>query len=118
MTDVVAFVASAIFLLVAMTSLVIQFVSLHRIRKQTGADSPARRLAAKGLRRTSASRVAAALIYLMLAIGSLYFPEDMGISAVVVFTLVQFIWWTNAILDVRLRRTLADPQSRRGRHRA
>lgn len=104
------------FLVVSTASLLLQAVSLRTVTRLPALDAR-ERLAARGLRRTGIGRVAAAMAYVVLGTWALAVPgTDLATATVTVFIAVQLMFQANAVLDVRLRRQLANPQLR-GRHR-
>lgn len=103
-------VAGWVFLGVSLASCTLQCTALVDM---LCAGAPRRDPVARGLLRTVVSRVVAALAYIVLASLSLAFPSATAALAVVTFTAVQFLWITNAALDVQLRRQIAH----RPRHR-
>lgn len=107
---------SLTFLAVSIVSLLIQGFSLYRLLNQRPTLTQTQRMSAKGLRRTSISRVVAAVAYVGAATDSVIYPERTALSSLVVFTAVQVMWQLNALADVRLRHWLANP-SRGGKHR-
>lgn len=107
---------SLTFLAVSIISLMIQGLSLYRLLHQEPITTQTQRMSAKGLRRTSISRVVAAVAYVVAATDSLFHPERTAASSLLVFTVVQIMWQLNAVADVRLRHWLANPH-RGGRHR-
>lgn len=99
---------SVLFLGVSGLTLTWQSVALRRLTRVALPTLPASaaRIAHRGLIRTSACRVLAAAIYVVLAaitIGTGSLPS----LTLLVFSVVQVIWMTNAALDIRLRKRLA-----------
>lgn len=109
-------ILSVIFLIVSLISLLVQGLSLWRLLSQQAVMSTVGRKAAKGLKRTSMSRVVAAMAYVIAAIYSLVGPELTALLSLITFSAVQVMWQANAIADVRLRRRLSNP-AHVGRHR-
>jgi hypothetical protein len=97
-------------LLVSWSSLTLQAGALFHLLQQR-AHYAAEQIAGRGYIRTAACRVAAACIYVTVALMQLAgvrIPGSGGVTpeALVVFTGVQFLWLTNAALDIKARRQL------------
>jgi hypothetical protein len=107
-------------LLVSWSSLLLQAAALvHLVRQRAG--YAAEQLAGGGYVRTAACRVAAAAVYVTVAVldaAGVQVPGAGGVSAeaLVVLTAVQLLWLSNSALDIRLRRRLKreEPQDRGG----
>lgn len=99
-----------LFLAVSSINATGQLVQLHRLRawgaKAAGRDHDVHR----GLVRTTACRVAAALIYIGFGITALLVRDPVRVAALslIVFTFVQLVWQANSVADLRLRRKLAE----------
>lgn len=97
-------------LLVSCSSLILQAAAMiHLIRQH--ATYPAERAAGRGYVRTAACRVAAAVLYVLVAAldkAGVQVPGSGGVSAeaLVVLTGVQMLWLANSAMDIRLRRKL------------
>jgi hypothetical protein len=97
-------------LLVSWTSLLLQGAALiHLVRQR--ASYAAEQLAGNGYVRTAACRVAAACIYVTVALLDachVQVPGSGGVTAeaLVVLSAVQFIWLVNSALDIKVRRQL------------
>ena len=95
-------------LLVSWTSLILQGIAavlLWRQRNDPG------RLAGHGYLRTAACRVLAAAIYVTVALLQVLGVQvpgagDLSPEALVVFTVVQILWFLNSAMDIRVRRQL------------
>lgn len=99
-------------LLVSWTSLILQAAAMVHLWWQR-ATYAAERLAGRGYVRTAACRVLAACIYsavALLAVLGVRIPGGgtLGPESLVVLTVVQAIWLSNTLLDIRLRRKLRD----------
>lgn len=97
-------------LLVSWTSLLLQGAALAHLMRQRAACR-AERLAGGGYVRTAASRVAAACVYVAVAVlqaTGTHIPGSGGVTpeALVVLSAVQLLWIVNSALDVRVRRRL------------
>lgn len=100
-------------LLVSWSSLIIQsaaLVSQFRMSARTRAE----RIVRRGHIRSSASRVLATSGYataaLLQVLGiSIPGAGTLGPEALVIFTAVQLLWWTNSALDLRDRSLLKSP---------
>lgn len=97
-------------LLVSWTSLVLQSAAFLHLRRQR-ASYAAEGLAGRGYVRTAACRVAAAAVYVTVAVldaSRVQVPGGGGVSAeaLVVLTAVQLLWLANSAADIRLRRRL------------
>lgn len=101
-------------LLVSWTSLVLQSAALVHLLRQRGTYQ-AERIAGRGYVRTAACRVAAACIYVTVALvqatGNTTARAGLTSEALIVLTVVQGIWLLNAGLDIRLRRKLRNGTS-------
>lgn len=104
------------FLVVSLVSLGVQALSLWRLLQVQAARSATGKMSAGGLRRTSISRVVAAMAYVVAAVYSLVMPELTALLSLVTFSAVQIMWQLNAVADVRLRRRLVQ-NGYTGRHR-
>lgn len=101
-------------LLASWSSLVLQGAALLHLLGQRAAYR-AEQLAGGGYVRTAACRVAAAAVYVTVAVldaAGVQVPGGGGVSAeaLVVLTAVQFLWLVNSALDIRLRRKLKKEQ--------
>lgn len=105
-------VLHVVFLGVSILSLTIYLVGLFRIALRGRSD-----VVRRGLLRTSASRVLAGVGYVALATVTLILQKEFPTLVILVFSGVQVLWWSNAIADVILSRSL-DTAPRGGRHRA
>lgn len=99
-----------LYLLVSWTSLVLQGAALVHLLRQR-AVCRAEQVAGPGYIRTAACRVAAAAIYVTIAllqVAGARIPGSGGVTpeALVVLSAVQVLWLTNAALDIRVRRQL------------
>lgn len=98
-------------LLVSWTSLLLQSAALVHLRRQH-ATCAAEGLAGHGYVRTAACRVLAAFAYsavALLDIIGVRIPGagTLGPEALVVFTAVQALWLCNTVMDIRVRKRLA-----------
>jgi secreted trypsin-like serine protease len=97
-------------LLVSWTSLVLQGLALtHQVRQRPAAG--AERLAGRGYIRTAACRVAAATVYVVVAllqVAGVRINGSGGLTpeALVIFSAVQMLWLSNAALDIAVRHKL------------
>jgi hypothetical protein len=105
-----------LFLLASCVSLASQVLSLIRLARQRGGGT-AENLVSRGYARTIACRVMAAVTYVVVAAVQLAGSGTLSAEALVVFASVQFLWISNSLADIRIRRRLGggedDP---RGRH--
>jgi hypothetical protein len=97
-------------LLVSWSSLILQAAALTHLVRQH-ATYPAEAAAGNGYVRTAACRVAAAALYVTVAVldaAGVQVPGGGGVSpeALVVLTAVQLLWLGNSAADIRLRRKL------------
>ncbi len=97
-------------LLVSCSSLVLQVCAFAHLARQR-ATYPAEHAAGRGYVRTAACRVAAAAVYVTVAVldaAGVQVPGGGGVSpeALVVLTSVQLLWLVNSAMDIRLRRKL------------
>ena len=104
---------TAIFLVVSLASLVTQLTALARLHgwPHPRPDKAGRVYA--GLVRTSICRVAAAAAYVTLAVvaaSTVLSARGLAVASLSVFSGTQLLWMGNAVFDVRLRKTLADPR--------
>lgn len=102
------FALGVLFLVVSAVSLVIQGASLRRLYHWPEIGGHTQNLVYRGLLRTSACRVLAALLYVGMGIATLLARSTLPVMALSVFTAVQMLWQANAVADVRLRHKLAD----------
>lgn len=96
-------VVAVLFLIISVTSLIVQSVALYRITRDTAPKG----IAYSGIRRTAICRVVASVLYTMLGISSLI--DAAVVENLLVFGVVQVVWQLNAIADVGLRRRLSRP---------
>lgn len=99
-------------LLVSWTSLVLQGAAMVHLWFQR-ASYHAEKLAGHGYVRTAACRVAAACIYVTVALldaAGVQVPGagTLGPESLVVLSLVQGIWLYNTAMDIRVRRQLGE----------
>lgn len=101
-------VLGGILLLTAVVSVIVQGSGLIRLR---------RRSPRVGMVRTAWCRVIAAFLYIGIGVVSITRPHASGVVGVSVFIAVQFLWWGNSALDLRLsgrqpenRRTISNYQ--------
>lgn len=93
-----------VFMGVALVSLTIQTVMLILLIEKLSTQSTIERLTYNGLLRTSVCRVIAAILYVGVGIATLTLPPGWEIFVLMVFIVVQVLWWINAGADVFLRR--------------
>lgn len=87
------------FLAVACVAFTVQSVAFRRMLH--GSTAPVR-----ALRRTQASRIACAALYVAVGVNALCAQWEALAATLTVFTVTQTIWMVNAGMDVRLRRQL------------
>jgi hypothetical protein len=100
-------VLGVLFLGVSAVSLLIQVAALRRLYRWPEIGGHTQNVVYRGLLRTSACRVLAAMLYVAMGIATLLARSTLPVVALSVFTAVQILWQANAFADVRLRRDLA-----------
>lgn len=95
-----------VFLLVSCLSLVFQTLAFVRLATRR-ARTPTEELVGSGYLRTVGCRVLAATVYVAVAGIQLAGAGTLSFEALVVFTGVQLLWIGNSLMDIRIRRTLA-----------
>jgi len=100
-------VIGLVFMGVSLVSLTLQTVMLILLIGKFSTTSSIERLTYNGLLRTAVSRVIAAILYVGVGIATLTGPSGWEIFILMVFIVVQVLWWVNAGADVLLRRYIA-----------
>lgn len=95
-----------VFLLVSCVSLVFQVLAFTRLIAQR-ALTPVEELVGAGYLRTVACRVLAATIYVVVAAVQLAGDGTLSTEALIVFSTVQFLWISNSLMDIHVRRILS-----------
>lgn len=99
-----ATVLAVVFTAVSSLSLTWYLVAAYFLHQQPPSGD---RRAYRGLLRTAYSRVGAASMYVALGVTSLVAGPRLYVwLPTLVFTLVQFVWQSNSLLDLRLKRQL------------
>lgn len=88
-------------------SAAVHCVAWWRLTRGPVAVGRAARLARRGLIRTVACRILAAVVYIGVAVVTVVARPALPVVALAVFTGTQLLWQLNSLLDVRLRRDLA-----------
>jgi hypothetical protein len=101
-------VVSWLFFGVSVVSLVIQLASLSRMTPAPDIPTKQQILMRKGMLRTAACRVLAAITYVILSGILLIFNNTFPVLSLSVFIAIQFLWQANAFADVILRRQLGN----------
>jgi hypothetical protein len=94
------------FLIVSCLSWMFQLLAFIRLAARR-ARTPTEELVGAGYLRTVACRVLAATIYVVVAATQLAGSGTLSAEALVVFTSIQLIWQVNSVMDIRIRRSLA-----------
>lgn len=97
---------AVVFLIVSYFGFFIQMLSLVRLVRSPPRNTPAASLTYKGLVRTSACRVAAAVIYVWIGTNVLFFSIDIAVATLASFCVVQVMWMISSRLDVHLKRRI------------
>lgn len=90
------------FLVVSCLSMILQILAFVRLVARR-ASTPAEELAAGGYVRTVTCRILAATIYVVVAAVQLAGDGTLSAEALIVFALVQTLWWLNSLADIRIR---------------
>lgn len=98
---------AVVFLTVSYIGLIVQLLSLIRLVSQAPEPTETARTAYHGLIRTSACRVAAALLYIFIGTNALFFGIDKPVATLGTFCFVQILWMVNGRMDVRLKKRIA-----------
>lgn len=95
-----------VFLLVSCLSLVFQVLAFIRLAVRR-ARTATEELVGGGYIRTVGCRVLAATIYTTVAGVQLAGSGTLSAEALIVFVSVQFLWVSNSLMDIRIRRRLS-----------
>jgi hypothetical protein len=95
-----------VFLLVSCLSLMAQVLAYIRLAARR-ARTPTEELVGGGYLRTVACRVLAATVYVTVAAIQLAGAGTLSFEALIVFVSVQLLWMGNSLMDIRIRRALA-----------
>jgi hypothetical protein len=91
-----------LFLLVSCLSMVLQVLAFVRLALRR-ARTPDEELVSGGYLRTTACRVLAATVYVVVAAVQLAGDGTLSAEALVVFACIQLLWWLNSLMDIRIR---------------
>lgn len=100
-----------LFLIVSCLSMVSQAVAFARLAIHR-ARTPTEELVGAGYIRTVTCRILAATVYVVVAAVQLAGSGTLSAEALVVFTVIQILWISNSLMDIRIRRTLGQQQGR------
>jgi len=97
-------VIGLVFMGVSLVSLTLQTLMLILLIEKLSTQSKIERITYNGLLRTAICRVIAAVLYVGVGVATLILYPGWEIFALMVFIVVQVLWWVNAGADVLLRR--------------
>jgi hypothetical protein len=101
-------VLAVVFVAVSLISLAIQLCALRALLRWPRTRTDGQSRIHRGLLRTSVSRVAAAVAYVITGSVILASRDTLPLLSLSTFSAVQALWIGNSVADVRLRRRISD----------